>query len=37
MSRDVIFIVEMVFIFGGVIAFGVWELIKLNRDEKADE
>ncbi|MEQ8433279.1 MAG: hypothetical protein RIA71_03485 [Oceanicaulis sp.] len=34
---DLLFGIEMLLIFGGVLAFAVWELIKLNRDEKREK
>lgn len=35
--NDFIFFIEMVLIFGGVLAFAVWELVKLHRDEKREK
>lgn len=32
--NDFIFIIEMALVFGLVLAFAVWELVKLHRDEK---
>ncbi|WP_269844612.1 hypothetical protein [Alkalicaulis satelles] len=37
MSNDMIFLVELILIFGAIMAFGVWELIKLHREEKKDD
>jgi len=34
---DFIFIIEMALVFGGVLAFAVWELVKLHRDEKREK
>lgn len=34
---DLLFGIEMLLIFGGVLAFAVWELVKLNRDEKREK
>ncbi|MGJ3230820.1 MAG: hypothetical protein ACFE0P_03405 [Oceanicaulis sp.] len=36
MNNDIIFLVEMGLVFGLVIAFAVWELVKLRREQKAD-
>lgn len=35
--NDFVFFIEMLLIFGGVLAFAVWELVKLHRDEKREE
>mgnify|MGYP000235058985 CR=1 FL=1 len=36
MNNDIIFLVEMGLVFGLVMAWAVWELVKLNREEKKD-
>jgi heme/copper-type cytochrome/quinol oxidase subunit 2 len=36
MNNDIIFLVEMGLVFGLVLAFAVWELVKLNREKKKD-
>lgn len=36
MSGDLVFLVEMGLVFGLILAWAVWELVKLNRDEKKD-
>ena len=33
---DAVFFIEMVLIFGGVLAFAVWELIKVRRELARD-
>ena len=35
--NDWIFLIEMTLIFGGVLAFAVWELVKLHRDDDSGE
>lgn len=35
--NDMIFFIEMLLIFGGVMGFAVWELIKLHRDEDSSD
>jgi len=37
MSNDLIFLVEMALVFGLVLGFAVWELIKLHRDDGSDD
>lgn len=37
MSNDIIFLVEMILVFGLVLGFAVWELVRLNRDKKKDK
>lgn len=32
-----IFLIEMTLIFGGVLGFAVWELVKLNREDDGGE
>ncbi len=32
--NNLVFLVEMALVFGLVMAFAVWELVKLNREEK---
>lgn len=36
MNNDIVFLVEMGLVFGLVLAFAVWELVKLNREKKKD-
>ena len=36
MNNDLVFLVEMGLVFGLVMAWTVWELVKLNREEKKD-
>ena len=36
MNTDLVFLVEMGLVFGLVMAWAVWELVKLNREEKKD-
>lgn len=36
MNNNLVFLVEMVLIFGLVLAFAVWELVKLRNEQKAD-
>ncbi|MFP4519876.1 MAG: hypothetical protein ACLFQ5_10505 [Oceanicaulis sp.] len=36
MNPDLIFLVEMGLVFGLALAFAVWELVKLRREQKAD-
>lgn len=31
--NDLVFLVEMALVFGLVMAFAVWELVKLNREQ----
>ena len=35
--KDIVFLVEMGLVFGLVMGFAVWELVKLNREEKDDD
>jgi hypothetical protein len=35
--NNYIFIVEMALVFGLVLGFAVWELVKLHRDEKREK
>jgi len=35
-NNDLIFLVEMGLVFGLVMAWAVWELISLNREERRD-
>ncbi len=35
--NNYIFIVEMALVFGLVLGFAVWELVKLHRDEKRED
>ncbi|MEQ8405966.1 MAG: hypothetical protein RKE49_12780 [Oceanicaulis sp.] len=37
MNTDLIFLVEMGLVFGLVLAFAVWELVKLKREQRKDE
>ncbi len=38
MSNNIVFGIEMLLVFGAVLAFAVWELVKLRRDrDKSDE
>jgi predicted negative regulator of RcsB-dependent stress response len=36
MNNDIIFLVEMILVFGLVLGWAVWELVKLNQDKKKD-
>ena len=36
MNNDLVFLVEMGLVFGLVMGWAVWELVKLNREEKKD-
>jgi hypothetical protein len=36
MNNDIIFLVEMGLVFGLVMGWAVWELVKLNREKKKD-
>lgn len=36
MSNNIVFGIEMLLVFGAVLAFAVWELVKLNREKKKD-
>lgn len=36
MNNDIVFLVEAVLVFGLVIGWGVWELVKLNREKAKD-
>lgn len=35
--NNYVFIVEMALVFGLVLGFAVWELVKLHRDEKRQD
>jgi len=35
--NNYVFIVEMALVFGLVLGFAVWELVKLHRDEKRED
>ena len=37
MSNLPIILIEVVLIFGGVLAFGIWQLRSLKRDSKSDD
>lgn len=37
MNNDLVFLVEMGLVFGLVLAFAVWELVKLRRDQRKDK
>lgn len=37
MSNLPIILIEVVLIFGSVLAFGIWQLRSLKRDEKRDD
>jgi hypothetical protein len=37
MSNNIVFGIEMLLVFGAVLAFAVWELIKLRRDRDRDD
>ena len=36
MNNDIVFLVEMGLVFGLVMGWAVWELVKLHREEKKD-
>jgi len=37
MNGDLFKLVELILIFGVVLGFAVWELVKLHRDEHSDD